>query len=84
MIVYRCDICHEVRECSQREIEQAEYDVCSECWEALAFKLKGKGRSKRQAVIIPPAPAIPEPTAEPKQPFPGAPPTIYAGADRLN
>jgi hypothetical protein len=84
MIVYRCDICHEVRECSQREIEQAEYDVCSECWEALAFKLKGKGRPKRQAVIIQPAPAIPEPTGEPKQPFPGAPPTIYASADRLN
>jgi hypothetical protein len=84
MIIYRCDICDEVRECSQREIEQTEYDVCAECWEAIALKLKGKGRPKRQAVVVQPAPAIPEPTREPKQPFPGAPPTIYASADRLN
>jgi hypothetical protein len=29
MIAYRCDLCGEVRECSQREIEQTEYVVTS-------------------------------------------------------
>jgi|SRR5580698_5675347 hypothetical protein len=79
MIVYKCDLCGEVRDCTQREIEHIEYDICAECWDAMVSKLKGKGRPRRHTEIVAhPAPAIPAPTREPKQPFPGAPPTIYS------
>ena len=85
MIVYKCDICDKVRECSQREIEQTEYDICAECWDAMVEKLKGKGRPKRHTeVVAQPTPGIPEPAREPKQPFPGAPPNIYASADQVH
>ncbi len=86
MIVYRCDLCNEIRECTQREIEHSEYDICAQCWEALCAKLKGKGRSQRasETVTLPIVPA-PEPTEKPQQrPFPGEPPTIYGTADQLN
>ena len=42
MIVYKCDLCGEVRDCTQREIEHIEYDICAECWDAMVSKLKGK------------------------------------------
>jgi hypothetical protein len=86
MIVYRCDLCDEVRDCDQREIDHTEYDICSECWNSLLSKLKGKGRSKRnnEIVALSTSPG-PESPREPKQsPFPGAPPTIYASADPVN
>jgi hypothetical protein len=66
MIVYRCDLCDEVRDCSQREIDHTEYDVCSECWNSLLLKLKGKGRSKRNNEIVA-LPASPEPDS-PREP----------------
>jgi hypothetical protein len=85
MMVYRCDICDKVRECGQREIEQTEYDICAECWDAMVSTLQGKGRPKRHAEIVTqPAPTIPEPAREPKHPFPGAPPNIYASAEQVH
>ncbi|HET7208200.1 MAG TPA: hypothetical protein VFI95_16615 [Terriglobales bacterium] len=85
MIVYRCDLCDEIRECTQREIEHTEYDICAECWEALSAKLKGKGRPKHVDAIAAPANPVAEPTREPKEkPFPGSPPTIYGGAEQVH
>jgi len=82
MIVYQCDLCGEVRDCAPRQVEQMEYDICANCWDALMEQLKGKGRARsgRRHVIEPPAlPLIvPEPR-EPEHPFPGKPPDIIAG-----
>jgi hypothetical protein len=86
MIVYRCDLCDEVRDCAQREIDHTEFDICSECWNSLRSKLKGKGRFTRnnEIVALPTSPR-PESPREPKpSPFPGTPPTIYANADPVN
>ena len=50
-----CDLCGETKDCSHREIEGKEYDICSECWTPLALKLKGKGRAKNpETVFLPP------------------------------
>jgi hypothetical protein len=85
MIVYRCDVCSEIQECSQREIEHIEYDICADCWNSLVSKLKEKGRPRAYPGIVTlPVPAIPEPSRGPKQPFPGAPPDIYSSADPVN
>jgi hypothetical protein len=85
MIIYGCDLCGEIRDCRQREIEHTEYDICAECWNALASKLKGKGRSQRHpetAAVA--ARTAPEPSPETKQPFPGAPPSVYGSAEHVN
>ena len=71
-----CDLCGQSKECLQKEIDGKEYDICAECWNPLAEKLKGKGRKKRQreTVLIPPL------TKEPEQPEPqppGGPPKIW-------
>ena len=85
MIVYRCDLCNEIRDCTQKEIDGKEYDICSECWNSLSAKLSGKGRSKRCEFVTLPAPTMPESPREPKQPpMPGAPPVIYGSADPMN
>ncbi len=86
MIVYKCDLCGEIRDCSQKEIDRTEYDICSECWDALMAKLKGKGRAKgrRETLSVPPLVTVPEIPSETKQPFPGQPPEIIAGSDRAN
>jgi len=85
MILYECDLCGQIRGCSQRVIEQTEYDVCAECWIALEKKLSGKGRRKkgRETVTVP-APAIPERLDEKRESFPGQPPEIVADSGRLN
>ena len=50
-----CDFCGNAKDCLQKEIDGKEYDVCSECWEPLAQKLKEKGRTKlREVVLLPP------------------------------
>ena len=51
-----CDLCGQAKECLQKEIEGKEYDICAECWNPLAEKLKGKGREKkeREMVFLPP------------------------------
>ena len=84
MMVYRCDLCNEVRECTPREIGDREYDICSDCWNSLLDKLNGKGRSKRAREFVT-LPAQPESPHEPKQPpMPGIPPTIFGSADLVN
>ena len=40
-----CDLCGEAKDCLQKEIEGKEYDICSECWNPFAQKLRGKGRA---------------------------------------
>jgi len=40
---------------STEEIEGTEYDICSECWNPFAQRLRGKGRTKdRGTVFLPP------------------------------
>ena len=50
-----CDLCGETRECLQKNIEGQVYDICSQCWNSLARKLRGKGRMKEN-----PKPSIAE------------------------
>ena len=75
-----CDLCGEAKDCMQKEIDGREYDICSECWSPIAERLKGKGRTKREIVFLPP-PRIQEPEEQPK-PLPGEPPKIFGAADR--
>ena len=72
-----CDLCSEAKECTPRQIEGKEYDICADCWQPLAGKLKGKGRIKkaREMVFLPPPrkePELPE-----TKPVPGEPPKIW-------
>ena len=70
-----CDLCGEAKDCLPKEIEGREYDICGGCWNALAQKLKGKGRRVRQTVLLPlPAPKQRE---EEEPPLPGEPPKIW-------
>ncbi len=80
MIVYKCDLCGEIRECVQKEIENREYDICLQCWKALEEKLEGKGRPKttRETIYLPLQPKQQEPQ-DPK-PLPGMPPTIWSSS----
>ena len=83
MIVYKCDLCGEIKDCGQKRIDGREYDVCSDCWAALEEKLKGKGRrvAERETVFLPQRTETPrEPERE--EPAPGAPPKIWYGSDR--
>jgi hypothetical protein len=74
------DLCGQTRECLQKEIEGKEYDICSECWNPFAQKLKGKGRKKHETVFLPP-PRTEEQEDEPK-PLPGEPPKIFGALER--
>jgi len=77
-----CDLCGLAKNCSQREIEGKEYDICSECWTPLAERLKGKGRAKiRETVFLPPRP-IKEREDEESKPLPGEPPKIWGAGNR--
>ena len=49
-----CDLCGEVKDCLQKEIDGKEHDICSECWNPLAQKLRGKGPAIREIVLLPP------------------------------
>jgi hypothetical protein len=79
-----CDLCGQAKECQQREIEGKQYDICLDCWNPLAEKLKGKGRVKkeRETVFLPPLPTVPEPEHEEPKPKPGEPPKIWGGGAR--
>ena len=79
-----CDLCGQAKECFQREIEGKEYDICHECWNPLAEKLAGKGRTKRdrETVYLPPVVITKPEPEEPKQPRPGEPPKIWGRTDR--
>ena len=71
-----CDLCGQGKKCQQKQIEGKEYDICAECWNPIAEKLKGKGRRKkeRETVFLPPLTKEPE---EPTKPLPGEPPKIW-------
>ncbi len=78
-----CDMCGEVKECVQRQIDGREYDICEACWNPVGEKLKGKGRAKRERemVFLPPletTPEIPE-----TKPAPGGPPKIWSKGHSL-
>ena len=56
-----CDRCGDAKDCLQKEIEGKEYDICSECWNPFAQKLRGKGRVKsRETVFLPPPRVVKE------------------------
>ncbi len=77
-----CDLCGEVKDCLRKEIEGKEYDICAECWNPLAQKLKGNGRAKEQeTVFLPPRKVIAEREDEKPSPLPGEPPKIWGAAD---
>jgi hypothetical protein len=77
-IMITCDLCGEAEDCLQKEIEGKEYDICSQCWNQLAQKLKGKGRTiNRETVFLPPPRHVEE--REDDDPQPGEPPKIWGG-----
>ena len=77
-----CDLCGETKDCSHREIEGREYDICSECWTPLALKLKGKGRAKKPETVFLPPPRRAE--REDDEPQPGEPPKIWGARESTN
>lgn len=76
-----CDLCAQTKECLQKEIEGKEYDVCSQCWNPIAEKLRGKGRLKKnqETVFLPPRVGE-EPVVQPPNPHPGETPKIWGCA----
>jgi len=79
-----CDLCGEAKQCLQKEIEGREYDVCSDCWNPLEQKLRGKGRAKKQeTVFLPPPRPKKDQEDEPPEPLPGGPPKIWGTANSL-
>ena len=74
-----CDLCGETKDCLPKEIQGREYDICSECWNALAQKLKGKGRRIRETVLLPPR--TPKEREEEEPPLPGGPPKIWGARE---
>ena len=77
-----CDLCGQPKECHQKEIEGKEYDICSECWNPLAERLKGKGREKKEREMVFLPPVAPEPKREEAEPVPGEPPKIWGRVGR--
>ena len=51
MILFKCDLCDQVKECVQKEIDGRQY-LCVDCWRPLEEKLKGKGRTTRQREMV--------------------------------
>lgn len=80
MRVYRCDLCNQVKDCLQKEIDGKEYDLCRECWAELAARLQDKGRRKerREIILLPPHDQPQEPDESPK---PGEPPIIQGSVN---
>lgn len=70
-----CDMCGQKKNCRLREIEGKEYDICSDCWTPIAAKLKGKGRTPKETVFLPPV--VPAPEPKETKPEPGEPPKIW-------
>jgi hypothetical protein len=77
-----CDLRGQAKDCAPKAIEGKEYNICSDCWNPLAEKLKGKGRveKERETVFLPPLTKEPDPLAA--KPTPGTPPKIWGGVDR--
>jgi hypothetical protein len=83
MVVYKCDLCGQVKECLQKEIDHKEYDICRECWSELKTKLEVKGRVRdtEEIVLLPPPKEPDEPEEKPE---PGEPPIIRGSSDAVN
>ncbi|HVH69654.1 MAG TPA: hypothetical protein VNB49_00905, partial [Candidatus Dormibacteraeota bacterium] len=64
-----CDLCGKAKVCLQKAIDGKEYDICSECWEPLAQRLQGKGRTKLRETVFFPARSSKEEEEE-RQPLP--------------
>jgi len=81
-----CDLCGQTKECLQKEIDRKEYDICFDCWNPLAEKLKGKGRGQksREIVLLPPPRIVTESEDDKPKPMPGEPPKIWGAAVTLN
>jgi hypothetical protein len=78
-----CDLCGKAKDCLQKEMDGKEYDICAECWDSIAQKLKGKGRTKiRETVFLPPPRVPTESEPEQTQPLPGEPPKIWGAVAR--
>jgi hypothetical protein len=77
-----CDLCGKSKDCLVKEIDGREYDICSECWNPLAQKLKGKGRTKNRAIVFLPEPTNEGESHDPKPPS-GEPPIIWGASDEL-
>lgn len=76
-----CDLCGQAKKCRPREIEGKEYEICSDCWNPLAAKLKGKGRAKQEReMVFLPSLTTKEPEPKEPKPSPGDPPKIWSGA----
>jgi hypothetical protein len=52
MIIYKCDLCNQIRECVQKKIDGSYYDLCLECWTPLESKLKGKESSVFRSLAL--------------------------------
>jgi hypothetical protein len=78
-----CDLCNEAKDCTPRQIEGKEYDICSACWKQLSEKLAGKGRAKKEPdfVFLPPSTEKPEPKGPEPAPR-GDPPIIWGRENR--
>ena len=79
-----CDLCGQSKECLQKEIEGKEYDFCSECWNALAEKLKGKGRVNKQRDTVFLTPLTKEPEPQETKPVRREPPKIWGDLSSPN
>jgi hypothetical protein len=77
-----CDLCGQAKRCRPREIDGKEYDICSGCWNPLAAKLKGKGRTMREREIVLLPPLTREPETKEAKPSPGEPPKIWSRIGR--
>ncbi len=78
-----CDLCGEGKDCLQKEIAGKEYDICTECWNPFAQKLRGKGRVKNRETVFLPAPRIiKQQDDEEPGPLPGEPPKIWGAVER--
>ena len=75
-----CDLCGKAKDCSQKEIDGKEYDLCSECWDGLDQKLKGKGREKLPETVLLPPRTIKERQEKETELPPGGPPVIQGAA----
>jgi hypothetical protein len=77
-----CDLCSHAKECAVKEIEGKEYDICADCWNPLAEKLKGKGRVKKRTETVFLPPLKNEPESPPMRPGPKESPKIWGEAGR--
>jgi hypothetical protein len=78
-----CDLCGEAKDCLQKEIAGKEYDICHQCWNPFAQKLRGKGRVKNRETVFLPAPRIIK-EREDEEPtrLLGEPPKIWGAIER--